>query len=373
MDPTVPDRNGEGLAQLTAAGVEVWIDGISRAALTGRRLASLIARSGIVGVTTSPESFADALADGTAYAADLDRLRRTGARADAVALNLIADDVRAACDALADVHATTDGRAGWVSAPLDPRIATDPDATLAAARKVSELVDRPNLLVAIPATKQGVFATLAAVAEGISVEATHVFSLDRFRAVQAAYVEGLERAEFAGLELPRIASFVSMPMATLDLAVDAILDQVGTDAAAALRGRFAIASAVLAYQAFEARLTLPRWRDLAANGARPQRPIWAWTQVEDPAYRRTRYVDELVAPGVVAAVNEATLASVEQDAEIHGDTIHTVYAAAQSVIDDAERLGLVYLKVTAELEDEALDASRQAWQEVLAHVSRDGT
>lgn len=369
MHPTAADRAGDGLAQLAHAGVGVWLDGPSRDTLRSDALAGLVRDHRVVGVAITPESFARSVVGSSAYAADLARLARTGAGPEEMLLALVADDVRAACDALRGVHEDTGGRDGWVAAPLDPRLARDEDATLLLARELQALVDRPNLAVAIPATQQGVAGVRDAVAEGLSVVATTVYALDRFRAVQAAYVEGLERAEYAGIDLAGVASFASLPLAPLDAVADAWLDRIGGEDAAALRGRLAIANAVLAYQAFESRLTLPRWRDLATSGALPQRPLWDRTTVQDPSYLPGRYVVELVAPRAVVALSEAALADVEEDAAVHGDTIHAVYAAAQTVLDDAERVGISYTDLTAAVEEVTVAGAAEAWREALGRAS----
>lgn len=369
MEPTA-DHAEDRFAKLAQAGVGLWLDGPSRDVLRSGRLAELVADGAVVGAAASPERLSRAVTESDAYVPDLTRLGGTTAGPDEVALTLLADDVRAACDVLRGVHEATGHRDGWVAAPLDPHLARDAGATLMAARALHELVDRPNLIVSIPATHQGLQALRDAVTEGIGVNATFVYSLDRFRAVQAAYVEGLERAEYAGIDLRTVGSFVSLPLAPLDTAVDAVLDKIRPSRGAlALRGRVAIANAVLAYQAFEARLTLPRWRDLAASGALPQRPVWTSTTVEDPAYLPTRYVTELVAPRAVAAVTEETLAAVAAGAEVHGDTIHAVYAASQGVLDDLERVGVAYADVTDALEDAMLADAVEAWQDMMRHLT----
>jgi transaldolase len=322
----------------------------------------------IVGATTSPERLVRAL-DSEAYVPALARFAGERTSAQEIALSLLADDARAACDVLRGVHEATGHRDGWVSVPLDPRLARDTGSTLLAAKSVHALVDRPNLLVAIPATHHGLPALRDAVTAGISVTATYVYSLDRFRAVQAAYVEGLERAEYAGIDLRTVGSFVSLPLSPVDSAFDALLDKLRDRGGTKLRDRVAIANAVLAYQAFEARLTLPRWRDLAASGALPQRPVWTSTTAEDHDGSAGRYVTELVAPGAVAAVTEETLAAVESGSDVRGDTIHAVYAEAQGVLDDVERLGISYPEVATALEEATLAEAVQAWEDFLDRLS----
>ena len=365
MEPTAPDHDDAGgLAHLATAGVAIWLDAVARAQVRSGRLATL-ALDGVSGVMTSADAFAAAL-ENDSYSSDLAALAATGAGPTESATILAADDARDACDVLRGVFDASGGCKGWVTVPIDPRHARDSEATLRAVRSMRALVDRPNLLVGVPATKQGVYAILGAVAEGISVTATSVFSRDRFRAVQLAYLEGLERADLAGRDLSAIASFVSLPLAPIDAAVDSVLDQIGTDEATGLRGRLAIAHAVLAYAAYEAHLARPRWRALADAGARPQRLVW--TSIDEPAAASSR-VAHLVARGAVLALDDDALAAVAEDAQIDGDTIHEQYASAQTVLDDAERIGVPLGDLTRDLHQDALARDVAAWDTLLARLA----
>lgn len=361
--------SGDGLARIAQAGTAVWLDGVSRASLRSGRLAELVRSADVAGVLISPESFATAVLDTNAYERDLAELAAAGAGGDEVALNVLADDARAACDVLRGVFDATGGRQGWVSVPVDPRLAHDTETTLLAARALRSLVERPNLLVGIPATKQGVPALRSAVAEGIGVVATCVVAHDRFLAVQAAFGEGLERAQLARLDLSRIASFAALPLAPLDAAADARLDVIGSDAAVALRGRLAIANAVLAYQAFESRLASQRWRELAAQGAHPQRPLWTSTTVVDPTYHPMRYIDELLSPAAAVALDERVLEEVAEGASARGDAVHAAFGSAQAVLDTAERIGLDYTEVTSAVEADLLARDLAAWRRLVQVAS----
>src|SRR5580693_971942 len=295
------------LADLTAAGVAVWLDDLSRELLAGGGLQTLVAARHVVGVTTNPTIFASALAKGDRYNQQLADLAALRADVDTAVFLVTTDDVRAACDVLAPVHAQTAGLDGCVSIEVDPRLSRDTAATTEMARLLWTTVNRDNLYVKIPATQEGLPAITEAVSQGISVNVTLIFSLDRYRAVMDAYLSGLEQAYAAGRDLSSIRSVASFFISRVDTEVDARLDRLAGPAAAALKGSAAIANARLAYQA-HARLTAgERWQRLARLGARPQRPLWASTGVKNPAYPDTKYVAELIAPGTVNTMPGTTL------------------------------------------------------------------
>ncbi len=361
-------RSSDPLARLTEAGVAVWLDDLSRELLRTGRLADLVAHRHVVGVTTNPTIFASALVAGDAYDAQLADLAAAGADVDRAVATITTDDVRAATDVLRGAHDATDGLDGRVSIEVDPRLAHDTEATIAAARTLWATVDRPNLFIKIPATLEGLPAITAAIGEGISVNVTLIFSLDRYRAVIEAYQAGLEQARAAGLDLRGITSVASFFVSRVDTAVDARLDALGTAEAAALRGRAAIANARLAYGVHQETLATPRWRDLAAGGARPQRPLWASTGVKDPAYPDTRYVDELVAAGVVNTMPAATLQAVADHGQVRGDTVTGAQQEAAEVIAALGRLGIDLPAVTDLLEVEGVRKFEDSWDQLLATV-----
>jgi len=257
---------------------------------------------------------------------------------------------------------------GRVSIEVDPYLAHDTDGTLAQARELWRLVDRRNLLVKIPATAEGLSAITAATAEGISVNVTLIFSLDRYRAVAQAYVDGLERARAAGVDLTTIHSVASFFVSRIDTAVDAQLDALGSDEARALRGRVAVANARLAYEAYEEIFGTERWADLAQAGARPQRLLWASTGVKDPAYPDTKYVEELVVGGVVNTMPESTLRAVADHAQLSGDTVRGRYDEAREVLATLERLGVSYGDVMDTLEAEGVEKFQKSWDELSERV-----
>jgi transaldolase len=279
------------------------------------------------------------------------------------------DDVRAACAVLAPVPEATGGLDGRVSIEVDPPPARDTAGTLAAARRLWATVDRPNLFIKIPATVEGLPAITAAVAEGISVNVTLIFSLDRYAAVVDAYRAGLARAEAAGLDLHSIASVASFFVSRVDTAVDALLDERGGPEAAHLRGSIAIANARLAYRAHLDAQATPEWTRLRGVGARPQRPLWASTGVKDPAYPDTRYVDELVADGVVNTMPRATLDAVAD----HGRTavaIADMFDDAQDRLERLAAIGVDLAAVTGTLEVEGVDKFEKSWAGLGETVAR---
>ena len=281
---------------------------------------------------------------------------------------ITASDVREACDQLREVYDASDGVDGRVSLEVDPRIAHDTEKTVAEARGLWWLVDRPNLYIKIPATMAGLPAITRALAEGISVNVTLIFSLERYDAVMEAFLDGLEQARAAGHDLSRIGSVASFFVSRVDSEIDSRLDKIGTDEAAALRGRAAIANARLAYQHYEEVFGGERWKALAAAGAHPQRPLWASTGVKDPAYPDTRYVVDLVAPGTVNTMPEDTLRAVADHGEVTGDTVTTAYADARAVLDGLAAVGVDYDDVVAVLEREGVEKFEASWAELVDSV-----
>jgi transaldolase len=278
-------------------------------------------------------------------------------------------DVREACDILRPVYDATGGVDGRVSIEVDPRLARDAEGTATLAERLWTLVDRPNLYIKIPATVEGLEAITRTVAAGISVNVTLIFSLDRYRAVIDAYLTGLEQAVSAGLDVSRVGSVASFFVSRVDAAVDAALDELGTDEAAALRGKVAIANARLAYGVHLETLAGDRWKALTEAGATPQRPLWASTGVKDPQYPDTLYVTELVAPGVVNTMPEATLEAVADHGSITGDTITPALDDARATLAALEALGVSLAEITVRLEEEGLDKFVTSWTELLATVT----
>ena len=352
------------LTDLTSRGVSIWLDDLSRKRLVTGSLADLVAHDHVVGVTTNPAIFAKAISGSDAYTPQLRDLWARGAIVGEALRVMTAFDVRWACDVLRPVYEATGGVDGRVSIEVHPRLAYDTEATIAEARFLWWLVDRPNLFIKIPAARQGLPAIAACLAEGISINVTLIFSLVRYEEVMNAFLDGLERARQAGRDLSEIASVASFFVSRVDTEVDARLDKIGTAAAAALRGQAAIANARVAYQHYERMLSSPRWTALAAAGARPQRPLWASTSVKDPAYPDTRYVTDLVAPDVVNTMPEATLRAVADHGVIPEDSVRGHYTEASEVLSALEAIGVDYGEVTEGLETNGLAAFDASWREL---------
>ncbi|MFH9011569.1 transaldolase [Streptomyces sp. NPDC017943] len=358
------------LQRLSDAGVSIWLDDLSRRRIESGDLAGLVARRNVVGVTTNPSIFWAAIGSGAGYEEQLADLAVRGVGVDEAVRMLTTADVRAAADVLRPVYDATGGRDGRVSIEVDPRLAHDTAATVAEARQLAWLVDRPNVMIKIPATRAGLPAITEVVGAGISVNVTLIFSLERHREVMDAYLAGLERARAAGIDLSAVHSVASFFVSRVDAEIDKRLTLLGTDEALALRGRAALANARLAYAAYEQTFDGERWQSLQRAGANRQRPLWASTGVKDPAYKDTLYVDGLVAPGTVNTMPEATLNAVADHGDVRGDTVTGGYDRAREDLAAVERLGIAYDEVVRQLEDEGVAKFEVAWQELLDAVTK---
>jgi transaldolase len=356
------------LASLTALGVAIWLDDISRERLTTGNLAALVRDMHVTGVTSNPTIFAHAVSTGKAYDAQLADLAVRGVHVDEAARAITTYDIRWGCDVLRPVYDSTDGVDGRVSIEVDPRIARDTAKTIAEARALWWQVDRPNMYIKIPATLEGLPAITQCLSEGISVNVTLIFSLERYGQVIDAFMTGLEKAAAAGHDLAAIGSVASFFVSRVDTEVDRRLDKIGTPEAAALRGKAAIANARLAYELHEQRIATPRWAALERAGAAPQRPLWASTSTKDPAYDDTMYVVELVAPGTVNTMPEATLYATADHARLRGDTVHGTYDQSRQVFADLEALGISYDDVVEVLEVEGVQKFATSWHEFLETI-----
>ena len=357
------------LAALSDAGVSIWLDDLSRERLSTGNLAGLIADQHVTGVTTNPTIFAAALAKGAAYDEQVRELVARGADTDTAVREITTSDVRHACDLFRDIYTATDGVDGRVSIEVDPRLANDTEGTVAEALDLAKAVDRPNLLVKIPATLEGLPAITKVLAEGISVNVTLIFSVERYRHVMEAFIAGLEQAKANGHDVRSIHSVASFFVSRVDAEVDKRLDALDTPAAAELRGKAAIANAVLAYAAYEETFKGERWEALAAQGARAQRPLWASTGVKDPNYSDTRYVDQLVVAGTVNTMPEKTLHAVADHGKIEGDTVTGRAAQAQEVFDGLVEVGIDLDDVFIALETEGVEKFEKSGAELLETVT----
>jgi transaldolase len=357
------------LKSLAGEGVSIWLDDLSRKRIESGNLAELIENSHVVGVTTNPSIFQAAIGSGEGYEEQLADLATRGVTVDEAVRMMTTADVRAAADILRPVYDATQGRDGRVSIEVDPRLAHDTVATVAEAKQLSWLVDRPNVMIKIPATKAGLPAITEVIGLGISVNVTLIFSLDRYKAVMDAYLAGLEKARAAGIDLAGIHSVASFFVSRVDAEIDKRLDQVGTDGAKSLKGKAALANARLAYEAYEEVFASERATKLEAAGANKQRPLWASTGVKDPAYKDTLYVDELVAPGTVNTMPEATLKATADHGVITGDTVTGGYEQARADLKAVDALGISYDEVVQQLEDEGVAKFDVAWNDLLAVVA----
>ncbi len=357
--------HSDALAELSAAGVAVWLDDINRVRLTSGNLAALARDRHVVGVTSNPTIFDHALSHGDAYNEQLAQLALRGVSVAEASRAITTYDVRWACDVLRPAYDASDGVDGRVSIEVDPRLAGDTDKTIAEARALWWLVDRPNLFIKIPATPAGLPAISQCLSEGISINVTLIFSLERYGEVIDAYFAGMARAAEAGHDLSSMASVASFFVSRVDTEVDGRLDKIGTPEAAALRGKAALANARLAYELFEKRFGSPRWSALRAKGARIQRPLWASTSTKDPAYPDTMYVVELVAPDTVNTMPEATILAVADHGVLHGDAVRGRYEQSRKVFEELAGLGITYADVVAVLEEEGVSKFAASWQELL--------
>jgi transaldolase len=354
------------LKDLTDAGVSIWLDDLSRERIETGNLAELIKNDYVVGVTTNPSIFASALAEGERYDDQVRELAAEGADADKCVFAITTTDVRNACDVLKPVFDATNGVDGRVSIEVAPDLAFDTDATLASAKELWHEVDRPNLFIKIPATTEGAPAISDTLAEGISVNVTLIFGLDRYQGVMEAYVAGLEKALEAGHDLAGIHSVASFFVSRVDTEIDNRLNKTG--ASDDLLGKAGIANARLAYEAYEKFFAGERWERLAAAGANRQRPLWASTGVKNPEYDDTMYVADLVVENTVNTMPEKTLDAVRDHGEITGDQVRPNYDHARQVMKDLADAGVDYDDVIATLEKEGVDKFVKSWNELLATV-----
>jgi transaldolase len=354
------------LAALSAEGVSVWLDDLSRERLQTGNLQNLIDTRSVVGVTTNPSIFEAALSKGDAYDAQVKELAERGADVDATIRTVTTDDVRNACDVLAKAYEASGGVDGRVSIEVDPRLAQDTDKTILQAIELWKIVDRPNVLIKIPATQPGLAAITAVIAEGISVNVTLIFSVERHREVMDAYLAGLEKAKEAGHDLSKIHSVASFFVSRVDTEIDKRLEDIGTDEALEMRGKAGVANARLAYSAYQQVFVGgERFGALFANGATVQRPLWASTGVKNPDYSDTLYVTELVAKNTVNTMPEKTMDAVADHGNVTGDTISGTSGAAQIVFDKLASIGIDLTDVFLVLENEGVDKFEKSWGELI--------
>jgi len=322
----------------------------------------------VVGVTTNPTIFAAAIAQGHLYDEQVKELAALDSSVEDTIKAITTEDVRNACDIMAPTFKATNGVDGRVSIEVDPGVAMDTDATTAQAADLWKIVDRPNVLIKIPATVPGLPAITASIAEGICVNVTLIFGLDRYDDVIDAYLAGLEQAAANGHDLSQIHSVASFFVSRVDTEVDKRLDAIGTDQAKALRGKAAIANARLAYALFEEKFGTDRFAALAEKGANKQRPLWASTGVKDPAYPDTMYVSDLVVADTVNTMPEKTLKAFADHGEVQGDKVSGTKAEAQQVFEMLHQVGIEFDDVVEVLEQEGVQKFDASWAELVEDV-----
>lgn len=356
-------------AQLSALGVSIWLDDLSRDRIISGGLAALIESRDVVGVTTNPTIFAAALATGTTYDAQIRDLAASGADVTDAVFEITTDDVAAAADIFAPIYASTAGRDGRVSIEVEPGLAHDAHGTIEQARQLWAKVDRPNAMIKIPATREGLEAIAETIGAGISINVTLIFSLERYREVIAAYLAGLEKAHAAGIDLATIHSVASFFVSRVDTEIDKRLIAIGSPEALALKSKAGVANARLAYEVFEQEFASERAQALLAAGANPQRPLWASTGVKDPALPDTLYVTELAVGQTVNTMPEKTLEATFDHARVDGDAVTGAYEQSREVLAALEAIGISIAEVTALLEKEGVEKFVVSWNELLDTVA----
>jgi transaldolase len=357
------------LQALSEAGVSIWLDDLSRHRITSGNLAELITQRHVVGVTSNPTIFAHAVEHAEDYDEQMRALAARDASVQEAVREITVGDVQSACDVFSGVWETTSGVDGRVSLEVDPSLAHDTAATLAQAAELWKIVDRPNLMIKIPGTEEGLRAISGALADGISVNVTLIFSVERYREVMAAFFAGLEQASANGHDLASIASVASFFVSRVDTEIDKRLEAIGTERALALRGQAAVANARLAYAAYQEEFATSRWVRLREAGARPQRPLWASTGVKNPDYPDTKYVTELIAPGVVNTMPENTLLAFADHGEVPGDQVSGRAAEAQRVFDELIAVGVDLDDAFAVLEREGGEKFEASWSDLANRVA----
>jgi transaldolase len=354
------------LAQLAANGVSIWLDDLSRTRIESGDLAGLIESRSVSGVTTNPTIFAGAIGKGEGYGSQVAELAAAGADAAKAIFEITTKDVADACDIFAGVYAASNGFDGRVSIEVEPGLANDAAATIAQAKQLFTKVNRENVMIKIPATKPGLEAITAVIAEGISVNVTLIFSIQRYREVISAYIAGIEQAKAAGHDISKIHSVASFFVSRVDTEIDKRLEAAGR---ADLKSKAALANARLAYELFEQEFASAQWLALEAAGANKQRPLMASTGVKDPALLDTLYVTELVAPHLVNTMPEKTMEAVFDHGVIPSNSITNHYEEAEAIMAAVAAVGVSYDDVTQLLETEGVDKFVISWNELLESVT----
>jgi transaldolase len=349
------------LHELSEHGQSVWIDSLSREWVRGGFLEQLMREDAVVGVTSNPTIFQKALAEGESYDDQLREVLREEDDLKEVFYRLAVEDIKGACDLFRQVWDAGNGKDGYVSMEVDPTLAYERDATIDEAMRLHEWIDRPNLLVKIPATEPGLGAIEECIARGRSINVTLIFSLERYAAVAEAYIRGLERLVEGGGSPKPVASVASFFVSRVDTEADRRLDEVGRPE---LKGKLAVANAKLAYQRYQELFSGPRWERLAAEGATPQRCLWASTSTKNPEYPDTMYVDELLGAETVNTMPLETIRAFQDHGTV-ADTLEAELDEAKQVFADLAEAGIDYDDVTDTLEREGVQKFSDSFEELL--------
>ncbi len=352
-----------GAGKVSNAGVSIWLDDLSRERIESGSLAHLISSSSVSGVTTNPSIFSAAISKSSLYQQDIFRLKNR--TIEEIILELTTDDVRNACDLFKDTFTKSNKADGRVSIEVDPRLARDTINTINQGKELWRIINRENLLIKVPATKEGLPAITELISLGISVNVTLIFSLSRYLEVIEAFVNGLEKRIEHSLAINDIHSVASFFISRIDSEVDKLLPTESD-----LRGRVAVSNAVLAYQAYCNFKESDRWKKISEKGGNLQRPLWASTGVKDPKYPPTKYVAELIAKDVVNTMPEKTLDSVRDMEHVDSSMIISNYDSARLVIAKLALAGIDLDKITNDLESDGVTKFEVSWVELMNTIKK---
>jgi transaldolase len=363
------------LLQLKTEGQSVWYDNIDRAQLVSGEFKRLLDEDGITGVTANPTIFEKSISSGQAYDEQMKQLIREGKSTNEIYEALVIQDIRTVADLLRPIYDRTNGQDGYVSLEVSPDLAHDTDGTLSEVRRFWKTVDRPNLMIKIPATPAGIPAIEQALSEGINVNITLIFSLASYKAVTEAYLNALESRNAEGKDISHIASVASFFVSRVDTLVDKLLDEkikASSDPKEqehlkSLQGKAAIANARLVYQEFKRIFHTPRFESLKHSGAHVQRPLWASTSTKNPAYRDVLYAEELIGPDTVDTMPLETIRNF-RDHGVVARTVEKDPAGAKAVLDELEKLGIHYDQVTQQLQDEGVKKFSDSFHQLFAGI-----
>lgn len=352
------------LHELAELGQAIWLDYISRSLLASGELQELVDQ-GLRGVTSNPSIFEKAIAGSADYDEDLNRLVGEGRSVEEIYEDLAMSDIRSAADILRPVYEKSEGADGYVSLEVNPALAHDTEATIAEARRLFASLERPNVMIKVPATAAGLPAIEALIGEGVNINVTLIFSLEQYEAVATAYIAGLEKLALAGGDVGKVASVASFFISRVDTAVDKALEEIGNTE---IQGKIAIDNAKIAYSRFREIFSSERWKKLATGTARVQRPLWASTSSKNPAYPDTLYVDNLIGPDTVNTLPPATL----DDFLDHGTvaaTVETDVAGARSRLAELAALGIDLDAITNKVLDEGVAAFAKSFEGLIASIA----